>query len=793
MAWALRITEPDPILHGLFFERFLNPERGGLPDIDIDVNPEGRDLLIQHISESYGQDNVSQIGTVGTLASRAAIDAVGKVRNMPFGALQGIKELIPYELQLPVPLAKAMQNERFIAEYNSDQDIASVVDIAIGIEGTSRAFGKHAGGVLISTEPVCDHVPVRYDGDTLVTQLDKDTVEYLGFIKFDFLGLTNLTTIDSAINHIVSRSAEPDKTRAEITHAFETLQDKKTFALLSKGKSYGVFQIEAPDVQRYLTRFKPAVFTDLVLLGALIRPGARQAEDGRALENMVLRRQNKLAPLVLHESVFDLLAETQGSVVYQEQVMGIARQVAGYTLAEADNLRRYMSRRKEADGMDEEMPKFVAKAMQASKLGKKDAEHIFTEISKFAAYGFNKSHALSYAYIAFQTAYLKANYPADFYAASISQEGNLDNIPLYQADAASLGCKMLPPGINESQVETVGDDKNNIRLGLGMVLQLGRAVGEAIVAERRENGPFTSLRNFLERCDSETVRQTQLLCLIEAGAFDRIPYQQNSQPVSRSTLKEQVSQLYNWMKDHRSRSSGDQGSLFAANHEVMDFPESISQPKAPLEQLFDERYRLGAVITGSLLKELSSRFKHVRTSTADLDQDTLTILVGEIALAYGTGSRKDNQWRADARTLEGQSFSISARGFDRLAKAKQPSLRGKLICIQGSLSYRGRFEATHALGESELAKWPVHMCIVLKDDALNKSDAADAQNWSEILAEFAAKDKPKGWPVVIRCRHQGKVCELRFGDYLAAADLKLLDQIENLPGVERVELHFHLI
>ena len=787
VAWALRITQPDPIVYGLYFERFLNPERGGMPDIDVDVNPEGRDKLIQQIVENYGQDRVSQIGTVGTLASRAAIDAVGKIMKQPYGLLQRIKEMIPTEQQLPVSLEKALQSDAFRTAYREDAEIARVVDVARSIEGVGRAFGKHAGGVLISTVAITDHIPVRMDDGSMVSQLDKDTVEHMGFIKFDFLGLTNLTTIEKTVERVSARAKDPDAKRREITAALEALDDAKTFKLLSRGKSYAVFQIEAPDVQQYLPRYKPKTFTDLVLLGALIRPGARQAEEGKALQNIAKRRDGKMDPLVIHETLSDILADSQGSIVYQEQVMGIAQKLAGYSLAEADNLRRFMSKRKESDGMGAELPVFIKRAQEVSQLASKDAEAIFEDIANFAKYGFNKSHALAYAIVTFQTAYLKQHYPDDYMAMAMSQEGSLDNVPLYSKELQALKCKLLLPCINNSEVETAGNGKNEVRLGLGDVLQLGKGVCEWIVEEREAGGDFKSLRDFLERTQPDIVNDSAFRCLIEAGTFDALPYNTGKPPATRASLHQNSKELVGWMRERQSMASSSQGSLFGAADTTAEFPPDVNAPAARFAEVINERRRLGTQISGRLLDLLKPRLKAVRLRLAETPQNMETRMLCEIARAYGTGNNRRSAWRADLEDSEGKELSVRSNAARQLSGVKQPSLRERLIYAEGMVSRR-EIEANIALGEDELSAWPVLLHLKIADGALDDGTIKSLLDTLELSAE--GPNLQEGWKVQLHANWNREKHAIRLPDFVVRADLRILDQIEHSSAVADYQLHF---
>ncbi|MCL4361288.1 DNA polymerase III subunit alpha [Candidatus Dependentiae bacterium] len=512
VAWALQITDIDPIKYNLLFERFLNPERVSMPDIDIDFCIEGRDKVIEYVREKYGHDKVCQIITFGTMMAKGVIKDVARVLGLPFEDSNAITDLIPD--QLKITLKEAVEAEPQLQELiKNNAIIAKIFDHAYRLEGITRHASKHAAGIVISPEAIDDVLPIYIPPKTndLVTQYAMTELEYLGFLKMDFLGLKNLTLIKKTLDLIKQK------------HNFLLdinkipLDCPKTFKLLCKGQTSGVFQLESEGLKDVLRRLQPACFEDIIAVNALYRPGPL---GSGMVDDFIERKHGKQKISYLFDDLEPILNETYGVIVYQEQVMKIASKIAGYSLGEADILRRAMGKKK-AEEMAAQKEKFVTKAVGLS-YDKKKAEELFELMAYFAGYGFNKSHSAAYALIAYQTAYLKANYTSEFMACLISLEAtNSDQMAFYVQEAKDINIAILPPDINQSQVNfSVCEGK--IRFGLHGIKNVGMAALENIIADRTKNGPFKNLLDFCKRVDLRTCNKRVVENLIAAGAFDNL-------------------------------------------------------------------------------------------------------------------------------------------------------------------------------------------------------------------------------------------------------------------------------
>jgi DNA polymerase-3 subunit alpha len=509
VAYALRITDLDPLEYALLFERFLNPERISLPDIDMDFCMERRGEVINYVVEKYGSDHVAQIITFGTLGAKAAIRDVGRVLEMPYAEADKVAKLVPN--QLNITLQEALDLEPRLRELvQTDAKVSELMNIAQSLEGLARHASTHAAGVVISEGPLTDYVPL-YKGanDEIVTQYSMGDIEKIGLVKFDFLGLKTLTMIRRAETLINEK--RPDAAPLQIDRI--PFDDEKTFALLSSGKTTGVFQLESSGMRDLLMGFRPDRFEDIIAIIALYRPGPMDL-----IPDFIKRKQGKVPITYETPELEPILKETYGVIVYQEQVMAIANKVAGFSLGQADILRRAMGKKKPEE-MEKLRAKFLEGAMK-NKIPDKKAERLYELIQKFAGYGFNKSHAAAYAVLCYQTAYLKAHYPTEFMAALMTTDmGNTDKIMGYFTECRDLGIKVLGPDINVSGKDfTVVDGA--IRFGLAAIKNVGEGAVESIVDVRNRTGPFSSLFDFCRRVDLRKVNKRMLEGLIKAGAFD---------------------------------------------------------------------------------------------------------------------------------------------------------------------------------------------------------------------------------------------------------------------------------
>ena len=515
VAYSLGITDLDPIEYNLLFERFLNPDRVSMPDFDIDFCQEGRDRVIDYVKEKYGAESVSQIATFGTMAARAVIRDVGRVLDLPFLFVDSIAKLIPMELG--ITLTEAIEKESQIRDrIKKEEEVKELFDLALKLEGLIRNVSMHAGGVLIAPSEISKFSPIycQSEGEGVVSQFDKDDVESLGLVKFDFLGLRTLTILSMAIEN-ANKIRQADKL-APLDIEEIPIDDEPTYDLLKASNTTAVFQLESRGMKDMLKQAKPDCFEDIIALVALYRPGPMDL-----IPEFCRRKHGIDAVSYPHPATKEILKETYGIAVYQEQVMQIAQVVAGYTLGSADLLRRAMGKKK-VEEMDAQRANFIEGATK-NNLNERQANDLFDLLEKFAGYGFNKSHAAAYAKIAYQTAYLKTHYASSFIAASMSADmNNTDNVHLLFDDCARNKVELLPPNINQSQFKFVTVNQTQILYGLGALKGSGQIAIEEILQERQKSGPFKSLFDFTSRLDLRKVNRRVIESLIKAGAFDEI-------------------------------------------------------------------------------------------------------------------------------------------------------------------------------------------------------------------------------------------------------------------------------
>ncbi len=511
VAWALTITDLDPLRFGLFFERFLNPERVSMPDFDIDFCQDRRGEVIDYVREKYGADRVAQIITFGTLQARAVVRDVGRVMQVPFGQVDRLAKLIPANPADPVTLAKALEVEpRLKQARESEPEVDALINVALQLEGLHRNASTHAAGIVIGDRPLVELVALYRDprSDIPATQFNMKWVEPAGLVKFDFLGLKTLTVIDRALGFLRQRGIDLDLSQIGY-------DDEASYELMRAGQTFGVFQLEGQGMRDTLRKVKPTTLDDIIALISLYRPGPMKNIDHYAAV-----KHGREEADYLHASLQPILQETYGVIIYQEQVMQIAQTLSGYSLGEADLLRRAMGKKQPAE-MANQKSRFIDGA-KARGVPEQRASYIFDLVEEFAGYGFNKSHAAAYAVIAYQTAYLKANYPVEFIAASMSLDaGNTDKLAIFRQEAGRMGLEVLPPDVNASGADfTVEDGK--VRYALGAVKNVGQQAMELVVAERAKNGKFKDILDFAERLDPRAVNRRQLENLARAGAFDKL-------------------------------------------------------------------------------------------------------------------------------------------------------------------------------------------------------------------------------------------------------------------------------
>ncbi len=634
VAWALGITRLDPIRNGLLFERFLNPGRKSMPDIDVDFSDDRRDEVIQYVRSRYGDDRVAQIVTFGTLKAKAAIRDVGRVLGMPFAEVDKIAKLVPFDLKMTVD--KAIEAEPRLKELvGADAQIAQLVEYARELEGLNRNAGTHAAGVVIAREPLTRIVPLCRGTDNAVcTQFAMKTVERIGLLKFDFLGIRTLTVISDAARMV--NEGRPAGERIDIDAI--PLDDSAVFALLGEGKTAGVFQMESDGMTELTMRLKPTSFDDLVALISLYRPGPMSYSD-----DFVKRKHGKVPITYAHPLLEPILRDTYGIILYQEQVMRIASDIGGFTLPEADDLRKAMGK-KDKDKMGSAREKFITGAV-AKKIKEKLAAEVYDQMAKFAEYGFNKSHAAAYAVVAVQTAWLKAHHPVEFMAALMTSEaGDTDKIVKYMGACRDMGITVLPPDVNRSG-HSFSAREGTIYFGLAGVKNVGSAAIDSILEARGRLGTFTSLQQFCREVDTRKVNKRVIESLVKAGAFDFTGANRARllAGIDRSLELSQYTQ--------RDRQSG-QVSIFGAMAAQPDDEPLPQVPELPEhEVLAFEKECLGFFISGHPLARHAEKIKlfstHGTTGLSDLRPDT-TVTVGGILAGLTTKKTKAKAVMASA-------------------------------------------------------------------------------------------------------------------------------------------------
>jgi DNA polymerase-3 subunit alpha len=597
VAWSLLITGLDPMRFKLLFERFLDPARVSMPDIDTDFCQERREEVIAYVQAKYGRDRVAQIITFGTLQARAVLRDVGRVMQLPLGLVDRLAKMVPANPANPVTLAKAIEIEpRLQQARQREEGVAELLDIALQLEGLYRNASTHAAGIVIGDRPLTELVPLYRDprSDIPATQFNMKWVESAGPVKFDFLGLKTLTVIDRAVRFLARRGAAPDV-------ASLPLDDQEVYELMSAGHTVGVFQLEGQGMRDTLRKLRPTSIEDVTALGALYRPGPMDNIDafcdGKSGRKPIEWPHPWLEPV---------LAETYGIIVYQEQVMQIAQILAGYTLGEADLLRRAMGKKKKEE-MDQQRARFVAGA-EAKEVSGAQAGDIFDLVAKFAGYGFNKSHAAAYAYITYQTAWLKTRAPVEFFAASMSLDiSNTDRLAVFNQDARRFGVTIRPPDVNRSGADFEVAD-GEVLYALGAIRNVGLAAMEHLVAVREEGGPFRDLFDFLERIDPRQIGKRPLENLAKAGAFDQIH-------PNRAQILAASDDLIAYAQSIAAERASGQISLFGAEHADAARPRLPKvAPLAPTAKLDEELNAVGFYFSGHPLDDVVEVLRRRRTT-----------------------------------------------------------------------------------------------------------------------------------------------------------------------------------
>lgn len=677
VAYALKITDLDPLEYELLFERFLNPERVSMPDFDIDFCMEGRDRVIEYVAEKYGRQSVSQIITFGTMAAKAVIRDVGRVFGHPYGFVDKLAKLIPFEIG--ITLSKALEQEPELQRrYDDEEDVKELIDLALKLEGITRNAGKHAGGVVIAPSKLTDFTAIYCEQDStqIVSQFDKDDVEAAGLVKFDFLGLRTLTIIDWALMTVNKQCQEKGLPLIDISQI--PTDDKLTFDLLKACKTTAVFQLESRGMKELISRLQPDCFEDIIALVALFRPGPLQSG---MVDDFIDRKHGRAAVDYPHPDLEPILKPTYGVILYQEQVMQIAQVLANYTLGGADLLRRAMGKKK-----PEEMAKqreIFTEGATARGVEKETATYIFDLMEKFAGYGFNKSHSAAYALVAYQTAWLKAHYPAAFMAAVMSSDmDNTDKVVTFIDECAQMKLKVSAPSINQSMYPFTVGEEHSIIYGLGAIKGVGESAIECITEERAQQGAYNDLFGFCQRLDLRKVNRRVLEALIKSGAFDEWK-------IERASLAASIEKALKVAeKEHQNQSSG-QFDLF----ELLDASakeQSYSTAKAwsEAQRLDGEREVLGFYLTGHPADQYRREFSEfiVPISQLNPSQHKKVTVCGQVAAIRKVLTKRGKQLVIVG--MEDSSARIDVVVFSEVFELFPGQLAtGAMLVIEGEISY----------------------------------------------------------------------------------------------------------
>ncbi|NUM89081.1 MAG: DNA polymerase III subunit alpha, partial [Bdellovibrionales bacterium] len=687
VAYSLGITDLDPLRYELLFERFLNPERVSMPDFDVDFCQDRRGEVIEYVRGKYGRDQVSQIITFGRLQAKACIRDVGRVLGMPYGEVDQIAKLVPEKLGIALDEALDME-PRFAEMRAANPTVDALFRHALKLEGLTRSFGKHAGGVIITDKPLVNYAPLLADDEgAVVVQYDKDAAEKVGLVKFDFLGLKTLTHIQKAVDMVNlrwQREGKPGTFRIEDTG----VDDPGAYALIAKGDTNGVFQVESSGMMDLCKKLGPANLEELTWINALYRPGP--LESGM-VDDFIQRKHGRVKIEYMLPQLEDVLKESLGVFIYQEQVMRAARVLAGYSLGEADLLRRAMGKKKPEE-MQAQKERFTKGALARGVAAGK-ANEIFDLMEKFSGYGFNKSHATAYAYVSYQTAYLKAHYPAQFYAALLTTEmSDTDKLAKYIGDAKDHGVAVLGPDVNQSgrHFNVVAEGGvESIRFGLEAIKGLGESAVAAILEDRGKSGPFRTFPDFCRRMASKKVNKKTLESLIRSGAFDAL-YADRRQ-VNRPSLLASIEGVMQWAQKQAAASQVDEGGLFAglfsaSDGPVLQAPEPELQLQADLshmQRLEAERELMGFYVSGHPLDP----FKPVLRQCVTYPIST----VHELNSAGKLPRKPDaSDWKARKAaaakepTIGGivtQQREITTKKGDRMAFATLEDFEGKIEVV----------------------------------------------------------------------------------------------------------------
>ena len=787
VAYSLCITDLDPLRYALLFERFLNPERVSMPDFDVDFCQDGRELVINHVREKYGAQCVSQIVTFGTMASKAVIRDVGRVLDFPYGLCDRLSKLVPLEGVKPVSLKKARELEpEFNAIINSEEGVEELLELGGRLEDLTRNVGMHAGGVLIAPGKLTDFCPLycAEGSDSTVSQLDKDDVEKIGLVKFDFLGLRTLTIIDWAVRYVRQMPQQESFNIETIP-----LDDRATYNLLKASNTTAVFQLESRGMKDLIKRLQPDTFEDIVALVALYRPGP--LESGM-VEDFINRKHGRAKAEYFHPDLEVSLTPTYGVIVYQEQVMQIAQIIGGYSLGGADMLRRAMGK-KNADEMAQQRGLFVDGAIKRG-IDEKLATLLFDLMEKFAGYGFYKSHSAAYALVAYQTAYLKSHYPAAFMASTLSSDmDNTDKVYIAYTDTLQQGVRILPPDVNSSGYRFAPTDAKTMAYGLGAIKGTGKAAIDSIVKARQER-PFRDLFDFCRRVDKRVVNRRAIEALIRGGAFDSISDHRHQLMASLDAAVGSAEQ---------QARAANQNSLFG-DDESVSMPVILSDVArwSVREQLQQEKLALGYYLSGHPYQEYAAELaQFIKLKLTDVTPQLVgqssnnngrrnngvqVVLAGIVS---GVRIQQTRRGRMAIVTLDDGSAQIEVTVFNEIFEASRPWIReDELLIVRGKASldeYSGNMRVT----ADELLDFASARSTFAKrlELAVSSENRISVTRLKELLTPY----RDEKCPVVICYRNVVAETQLKLGEeWRITLHSDLIEGLNKLLGTQNVRISY---
>ena len=787
VAYALKITDLDPIEFDLLFERFLNPERVSMPDFDIDFCMDRRDEVIDYVARNYGRDHVAQIITYGSMAAKAVIRDVGRVLGFPYGFVDGLAKLIPFEIGMT--LDKALTDSAELKQqYDTEEEVKNLIDMALSLEGTARNAGKHAGGVVISPTKLTDFTPLYCEqgGGNLVTQFDKDDVEAVGLVKFDFLGLRTLTIIDWTLQIINLKNQQSGLSPIDINSI--PRDDAATYELLKNGLTTAVFQLESRGMKELIKKLKPDCFDDIIALVALFRPGP--LESGMVDDYIKVKHGAKAE--YAHPLLMPILKPTNGVILYQEQVMQIARELAHYTLGGADMLRRAMGKKKPEE-MAKQRETFTIGAV-ANQVEEKIATYVFDLMEKFAGYGFNKSHSAAYALVAYQTAWLKTHYPAAFMSAVLSSDmDNTDKVVTLIEECRQMKLEICPPNVNVSNYRFTVNDDEHIVYGLGAIKGVGESAIEEIIKERSEHGKFSGLYDLCKRVDLRKVNRRVLEALCRAGAFDVLD-------LNRAGHLAELPTIVKVAEQHGKMAETGQDDLFglaAHAEDVVDDAETYTtavEPWSEPERLAGEKLTLGLYLTGHPITQYEAEIRQFTNGTiahlqaeVERSKGKMEARVAGLVVEIRTRQTKQGKTMGFA-TIDDRTGRLEIAAFgDKYETYRSIFSRDSLLVAEGALAiddFSGNLRLNvETLYSMEQAR--EQFARGLQISWVVERQASGSQEFISVLQTALQPFKGGACPVGVNYVSQAASASLQLGDdWRIRPTDELLSRLRRLSGVD---------